>query len=149
MFCIAFVLICCLHLGILTLMLEMFLKCFLTLSFWKQCTHVWALFPGNFYFTIEWRGVIVYPQFPRVCFSLRPFNLHKTIPHFQPNETCDQVFYRGSNQKRRACFDPQFYIFQFNCASHSAFFIIVLSFSGSLLGSLLSFFFFFNSFAEI
>lgn len=83
------------------------------------------------------------PSFPRVYFSLRPFNLHKTIPHFQPNETCDQAFHRGSKQKRRVCFDLQFYILQFNCASHSAFFIIAFSFSGSLLGSLLKCFFFF------
>lgn len=98
--------------------------------------------PWELFFTMEWRGVIVYPQFPRVCFSLRPFNLHKTIPCFQPNETCDQVFHRGSNQKRRACFDPQFYIFSLTVRLIQLFFI-ALSFSGSLLGSLLRFFFFF------
>ena len=144
MFCIAFVLICCLHLGILTLMLEMFLKCFLEAMYTCMDFVPWELLLYN------WMKRCYYvSSSPRVYFSLRPFNLHKKPPHFQPNETYDQVFHRGSNQKRRICFDLQFYILQFNCASHSAFFI-AFSFSGSLLGSLLRFFFFFfNSFAEI
>ena len=116
----------------------MFLKCFLTLSFWKQCTYVCALFPGNFSLQLNEEVLLCILNSQEFVFLWGHLISIKQSPIFSLMRLVIKYFIEGVIRRgeRVLIHSSTFFSLTVRLIQH---FFIALSFSGSLLGSLLRF----------